>query len=197
MLEFGKYYHIFNRGNNRENLFYEEKNYNHFLKLYGYYIEPVADTFAYCLMKNHFHLLVRIRDEEEIERLVKFQKLDKSLKPLQQFKNFFISYAKAINKAYNRTGSLFQRPFKQIEITSDTYFARLIHYIHFNPQKHRFTNDYTTYRHSSYQLVISDKPTALNRKAVLNWFGGKEEFIQFHRNVADEKGILKLISEDE
>lgn len=55
----GQYYHIYNRGNNGENLFREERNYAYFFKLYIHYIYPIADTYAYCLMRNHFHLLVR------------------------------------------------------------------------------------------------------------------------------------------
>ena len=60
-LEFGEYYHIFNRGVIGENIFREERNYLYFLRLYGKYIEPIADTFAYCLLRNHLHLLVRIK----------------------------------------------------------------------------------------------------------------------------------------
>ena len=65
LLQPGRYYHIYNRGNNRENLFLEERNYRHFLKLYARYVAPVADTYAYCLLKNHFHLLVRIKEIAE------------------------------------------------------------------------------------------------------------------------------------
>ncbi len=61
-LEPGKFYHVYNRGNNRENIFNEEQNYAYFLKLYAFHIGPIADTFAYCLMRNHFHLSVRIKD---------------------------------------------------------------------------------------------------------------------------------------
>ncbi|MBN1976347.1 MAG: hypothetical protein JW918_03000, partial [Anaerolineae bacterium] len=61
-LEHGQYYHIYNRGNNGENIFIEERNYSYFLGLYAKYIEPIADTFAYVLLRNHFHLLVRIKD---------------------------------------------------------------------------------------------------------------------------------------
>ena len=56
--------HIYNRGNSAENLFREERNYPHFLKLYARHVEPIAETFAYCLLKNHFHLLVRIKDPD-------------------------------------------------------------------------------------------------------------------------------------
>ena len=61
----GTYYHIYNRGNNRENLFVENGNYTYFLERYFKYIEPVACTYAYCLMRNHFHLLIRTKAEEE------------------------------------------------------------------------------------------------------------------------------------
>ncbi len=64
-LQYGQYYHIYNRGNNRENLFYEERNYRYFLKLYARHVQPVVDTFAYCLLHNHFHSLVYIKTEEE------------------------------------------------------------------------------------------------------------------------------------
>jgi putative transposase len=68
-LEYGQYYHIYNRGNNGENLFFEERNYPYFLKLYAHHILPVANTYAYCLLRNHFHALVRIRTEEEQQTL--------------------------------------------------------------------------------------------------------------------------------
>ncbi len=64
-LQFGQYYHIFNRGNNRETLFREERNYPYFLSLFVKHIDPVVDTYAYCLMPNHFHLLVRVKTVEE------------------------------------------------------------------------------------------------------------------------------------
>lgn len=77
-LEHGQYYHIYNRGNNRENLFVEERNYLYFLKLYGQHIEPVASTFAYCLLPNHFHILVQIK---EVEDLTGLQDLSPSFSP--------------------------------------------------------------------------------------------------------------------
>jgi REP element-mobilizing transposase RayT len=62
-LEPGCYYHIYNRGNNGEDLFREQRNYAYFFKLYAHLVSPVADTFVYCLMRNHFHLLIRIKDD--------------------------------------------------------------------------------------------------------------------------------------
>ena len=62
----GVTYHIYNRGNNGETIFPEERNYEYFMQLYGKYISPIADTFAYCLMPNHFHFLIRIKGEDDL-----------------------------------------------------------------------------------------------------------------------------------
>ena len=68
-LELGKYYHIYNRGNNGESIFLEDRNYTYFLQLYIKYIEPIALTYAYCLLRNHFHFLIRTKTvaEQELE----------------------------------------------------------------------------------------------------------------------------------
>ncbi len=65
-LEYGKFYHIYNRGINSQNIFFNKENYLYFMQLYGKYIENIAETFAWCFMPKHFHFLVRIKDEEEI-----------------------------------------------------------------------------------------------------------------------------------
>jgi putative transposase len=96
-LEPGKYYHIYNRGNNGANIFIEERNYTYFMNLYARYIVPVADTFAYCLLRNHFHIGVRIKED-----------LTGLKNPGQQFSNFFNAYSKGLNRAYGRTGSVFE-----------------------------------------------------------------------------------------
>ena len=62
----GDFYHIYNRGNNRETIFRTAENYRFFLERYVYYIEPIAATYAYCLLPNHFHLFVGIRPEPEL-----------------------------------------------------------------------------------------------------------------------------------
>ena len=117
------------------NIFIEGHNYHHFLNLYARYIEPVADTYSYCLLPNHFHLLVWIKTLREQEEWSKHDadekdapnslglSLFKPRKPSQQFSNLLNAYAKAINKAYDRTGSLFQNPFGRIEVTSNLYFT--------------------------------------------------------------------------
>jgi len=188
-LQYGQTYHIYNRGNNREDLFFEERNYGYFLKLYARYVEPVADTYAYCLLRNHFHLLVRIKTVEEQEGL-------KPRNPSQQFGNLFNAYTKAINRAYQHTGSLFENPFGRILVTSDGYFTQLISYIHRNPQKHGFVDDFRAWPYSSYRAFLSEKPTRLKRDDVLAWFDGPEAFEAFHRQEVSEELVAPLVLDD-
>jgi putative transposase len=169
----GIFYHIYNRGVNRENIFFEGRNYHHFLRLYIRYISPVADISAYCLLKNHFHLLIRMKDAEDPKE---FNKSSGSI----AFSNFFNAYAKAINNAYGRTGSLFQHPFGRIPITSQTYLVQIVRYIHFNAQKHHLTKDFRDWKYSSYRTLTSNQSTKLLREEVLCWFDGKEGFIASH-----------------
>jgi len=93
----GETYHIFNRGNNRENIFIEERNYRYFLKLYAKYINQVVDTFAYCLLRNHFHFLVRIKEEQDKQDCQSSKDWQSYLSPSRAFSNLFSTYTKAIN----------------------------------------------------------------------------------------------------
>ena len=201
-LEPGRFYHIFNRGINGVNIFVEERSYAYFLNLYAKHVEPIAETFAYCLLRNHFHLLVRIKAPESPPPTKTFEVCEtskvftKALSATQAFSNFFNSYAKGINKTYARTGSLFEHRFERLEATSERYCMRLVHYIHFNPQKHGFIVDYREYPYSSYRVMLADTPTRLCRARVLEWFGGRAAFDAVHRTLSDEKMILHLIGED-
>ncbi len=170
----GNTYHIYNRGNNRDPLFFENRNYSYFLKLYAQYIHPIAETYAYCLLRNHFHFLLRIKTDDE--------RLGQSLKPASRyFNNMFIAYTKAINTAYNHTGSMFESPFRRKLVDSDSYFTTLILYIHQNPQNHHCIEDFRDWPWSSYRALASDGPTRLQRDWVLATFGGLEAFVQGHQ----------------
>lgn len=170
----GRYYHVFNRGNNRENLFREERNYRFFLRRYAKYVTPVVDTFAYCLLPNHFHLLIRVKPP----RSRKAKHVDAN--PSMQFRHLFSGYAKAINRAYGRTGSLFQRAFQRREVDTERYRSHLVLYIHQNPVQHGFVSDLRAYPHSSYPALVGRRPTRLRRSEVHSWFGGVDGFVQDH-----------------
>lgn len=169
----GHIYHIFNRGNNKENIFREEQNYYHFLNLMKKYLLPISDIYAYCLLKNHFHLVIRIKDKELLPE--KFQQ-----KPYLAFSNMFNSYSKAFNKMYNRTGSLFQEHLPRIRVESEEYLLQLIAYIHLNPVKHKFTDDFKSYPFSSYLAYTTSKPTNVETKFVMEIFGDISNFEYWH-----------------
>ena len=199
-LQNGSYYHIYNRGNSGEVLFREERNYPYFLKLYAKNIEPVAETYAYCLLSNHFHFLVRIKSvEEQAETEVQTGPVSETgpvftpKDPSRQFNNLFIAYAKAINKAYQRTGALFESPFKRKLVGNDRYFTYLIAYIHQNPRRHGFVKDFRDWPYSSYRAIASGKTTRIQRDKVLEWFDGRRVFEDFHLIEADEAAIEPLI----
>jgi putative transposase len=177
-LEFGNYYHIFNRGINRENIFLEESNYQYFLELIKRHILGIADLYAYCLLKNHFHLLVRIKSEDEIAHDLgsNWSILDRP-QPSQKFSNLFNAYSKAFNKRYNRTGGLFQRPFRRIRISTN---KQLLHLIHRNPEKHSLIDDFRDWPYTSYKDILSGEKL-IDYEEVIRWFGTVSEFENAHK----------------
>ena len=197
-LEKGNYYHIYNRGNNGIDVFFDTDSYYYFLKLYDKYISPIADTYAWCLLKNHFHLLVYTRMDHEIEN----EKLEystiqkpKIIEPSKQFGFLFNAYTQAINKKFNRTGGLFEKPFERKKITSEKYLQNLICYINNNPVQHGFVKQMNLYPWSSYDSILSEKPTKIKRKEILKLYGNKEEFISYHMTNPNFNEITNFIIE--
>ncbi len=165
-LEQEKYYHIYNRGINGNTIFFSNDNKSYFLSKLKKYLENKVEILAYCLLSNHFHLIVKIITKPSIAT--------------QSFSNLFNAYAKAINKQQKRTGSLFEKHFKRIELKNEKYLQNLILYVHLNPMKH-FNIDFESYKYSSYPSILSDKPTTLKRNDVLQIFDGKENFKYVHQ----------------
>jgi REP element-mobilizing transposase RayT len=181
--EHGNSYHVYNRGNSYADIFVEERNYDLFLSMKKKYLLQVADIYAYCLMKNHFHLLLRIKNTQEIED----EKL--RVKPYLAFAYMFNAYAKTFNKTYNRRGSLFQEHLKKEVISNDEYLRQAVRYIHLNPVKHRFSDTVADYPHSSFNAYLSDKKTLLKRDDVLKFFGGLENFKLCHNFEKEDLSI--------
>lgn len=183
-----KYYHIYNRGNNREKLFYQERNYEYFINRYIHHCFHVLNTYAYCLMNNHFHMLVGVRSDKVQKEL--FQGADINSKKLQSpsrhLGNFFNSYTLSINKQENRVGSLFQRPFRRKEVNTESYFRQLVIYIHQNPIKHGFTSHIEEYPYSSFHSFLNDDGSFLNKDKVLELFGGIDNFRAAHEEMLQD-----------
>jgi len=183
----GVIYHVYNRGVNGQTIFRKQRNYSYFINLYVRHIQPVADTYAFCLLPNHFHLLIEVKDLSGL----------KGLKPASQaFSNLFNAYAKAINKAYQRTGPLFERPFKRIPVSDSAYFARLLIYIHQNPQRHKLIDDYRDWPCSSYGIFTDERATFIKRDVVKEWFGDVPQLLSAHQQQVDASHIREYLDED-
>lgn len=190
------YYHIFNQGNNKENIFYKQENYHYFLKKYDAYMSNYLETYAYCLLPDHFHILARVKNI--LLPLKTGTKIYKEATQIvsEAFRRFFTSYSKSINKQEDRNGSLFQKNFRRREVDNEAYFSYLIYYIHTNPLRHKIFNNFEEYPYSSYSRMLIDKPSKLQKQEVMNWFGSKDAFIKFHKSQQDCKSIKHLMIED-
>jgi len=203
MLHPDNFYHIYNHANGRENLFIEERNYYFFLNKANLYLSPVFKLYAYCLMPNHFHLLISVRSETEIVKLLESSETFQKLRSIEQMMyierkisksiaNLCSSYTQAFNKVYCRKGSRFMPNFKSTHIEDDSAFCKIVHYIHSNPVHHGFTKNITEWRFSSYQSHISEGATRLERDHTLTVFGGKDAFLNYHKQSIDLK-MSKLL----
>ena len=184
----GVFYHIYNRGTNASEIFSDDSNYHHFLKLFEKYISSIADCYAWALMNNHFHFLVKIKDKKEIIIFQKEQKLRKMKaedRVFQQFSNFFNAYTKAYNKKISRTGSLFEHPFRRKKISEPEYFRQVILYIHTNPVKHKLCDHPIEYPWTSYLDFLSKKPKIIEKEIAVGWFDKIQDFKRMHDEMVD------------
>jgi putative transposase len=197
-MEPGKFYHIYTHANGFENLFRENENYRYFLERYSNYIPDVADTWAWCLMPNHIHFLVQVKNEKELGEFLR-RKMEEenashltgledqsdvkhlSNKVILQFSHLFNSYTKSFNKRYKRRGSLFTRAFNRKEISSDHHLSTVIRYIHRNPVHHGFAGHPGDWAWSSFPKILSgNSPAWISADKIIQWFGSREAFSRFH-----------------
>ncbi len=215
-LEEGKVYHIYNRGNNHENLFTKELHYLKFLSLYERYIEPIAYTYAWVLMPNHFHFLIKTKKNI----CYKYSKTKNELSPedynlfkwetaiineenkdhqspnfSKHFSHLFNSYSRYFNLDTERTGVLFEREFERKEIINKNHFKNTLIYIHQNPINHGFCTHLLDYPWSSYLIFINNLPTKLKRDIVLKIFDGKDNFIEENKKPLDFSEMEKYLFE--
>jgi REP element-mobilizing transposase RayT len=192
-LQPGSFYHIWNRGVDRSVIFRSESDYWRFLEGYASRIAPVAATYNFCLIPNHFHFLVRTYTEDEQRELyLKHATGDKRepfafSEPSTSFGNLLNSYVRSSNLRWQRTGALFEGRFGRKLVDSDDYLRRLVVYIHRNPQEHGLVSDFRNWPYSSYAMLLGTLPTGLQRDDVLSWFGGRAGFIAAHRTAVQEE----------
>ncbi|GAA0880521.1 hypothetical protein GCM10009119_34910 [Algoriphagus jejuensis] len=168
-------YHIYNHANGSENIFPEEENYRYFLGQYAKYLGDVLDTYAYCLMPNHFHFLVGVKatDLSGFQNLTGLIGHPSKNSAIKGFSDLFNSYTKAFNKRFERKGSLFQRAFSRKPILSEEQWQETFLYIHLNPIKHGFTDTIEDWKWSSWKAYNRPEQASLvDRSYYINFFDG-------------------------
>ena len=180
-LELHQIYHVYNRGNNKQRIFFDEANYHYFLQKVKTHLVPFCDILGYSLMPNHFHFLIHA-NEVSIKRYKRMKnpfkkKRSKGRVKMNLFsyglKQLLSSYAKGINQRYARTGSLFQQNTKMKKTSSD-YFLQdyslcCFVYIHNNPKWAGLVDSAEKYKFSSYPEYLG-----LNQDPICNLELAKE-----------------------
>jgi REP element-mobilizing transposase RayT len=195
-LEPGKCYHIYNRTNNKELLFRCEENKRYFMQQADYYLSGILDLYGWCLLSNHFHFCVKMKERElvckYIEAIPPAEKTITEIKFLNNsittemlaaktFTRFFQSFSNSFNKMYLRKGNLFHKPFKRVWVRDDEQFRKSLVYIHTNPIKHGLTHDFENYQWSSWSEYMKKNSEIKIIKEVFQKFGGKAAFIAAHQ----------------
>lgn len=212
-LEEGNFYHVYNHGNSRDNLFYNKGNYEYFLRKYDEYLSDYVETYAYCLLPNHFHLLVRVKESllnaSNSNRMRNPDRVSNSVRDCAcggceddkskiislQFSHFFNCYTQSVNRQQKRRGSLFLRPFKRKIITDANYLSNLVFYIHANAQLHGIIDDFRIYPWSSYDRILINTPLYLEKEKVLEWFSDKNNYMNYHSQKANFEDIEDFLIE--
>ena len=162
----GEYYHIYNRGCNKEKIFRSEENYRYLLHLLKTKsVQLNVAVIAYCLMPNHYHVLLRQDGDIPAGNLIQYT---------------FNSYSKAFNKRYKRTGTLFEGPFKAKHIDQQEYLIHLCRYIHRNPPEAGLVDLIEKWEFSNYHEWINKrKGFPLDKAFVKNNFDTVSDYIKF------------------
>ena len=182
------YYHVYNRGVEKRKIFIDDQDYYVFLSLLRRYLgeEPCVrsqrreydwlaediEVVAFCLMPNHFHLLVYQIEIGSVTRLIRA---------------VCSSYATYFNKKYHRVGSLFQGNFKAIRVNDDGYLLHLTRYIHRNPY------DYLNWRWSSLDYWLGKSSVSWVKPDRLS-DSSDETYLEFIQDDDDYKSTKENIS---
>jgi len=202
----GEIYHIFNRGVEKRDIFLDKRDYQRFISTFVYYQyqkppirysyrqrqklpqkTPLEETgklieiYAYCLMPNHFHFLLKQTSKNGISKFV------------GQISN---SYARYFNARHDRIGSLFQGKFKAVRVTSNEQLIHLSRYIHLNPIINYLVKDLSQYYYSSYPEYLGLKKVVCSPDEVLGQFNTKDDYEKFVLDQEEYTRELKKIERE-
>lgn len=160
------YYHVYNHGVAKQNIFANDKNYQFLLKRILLFIPKYELTFiAYCLMPNHYHFLFRLESNGQLAPFIQ---------------RLFNSYTQAFNRQQNRTGTLFESRAKSKYVDTDEYVLHFSRYIHLNPVEAGLVAEPVEWPYSSYKEWIGIRPSEIcDTKFVRQFFRGPTNYATF------------------
>lgn len=199
-------YHIYNRCIDGLLLFKTPENYHFLLQKWEQYLGAYCSLYAYCLIPNHFHFLIKCKTpNEQIIEAIKQEESNKARLYIKkeislntflesQFKRFFNSYVASFNKENERRGSLLKAKFKRILIHDPAHFAHLLCYIHHNPIHHKMETTYDNWAHSSFNhyLKIIEPDHKLSPNSSKARIASRTVFELF-ANIQDVKGRFNFL----
>ena len=179
----GHYYHIYNRGVNRQPIFFTNRNWGFFIqRLREYFTEETAIIIAYCLMPNHYHLLIQVICDDFGKTVMQ---------------PFSTSYTKAINEEQTRVGSLFQGRYKGRHVDKDGYLLHLSRYIHRNPVTAKLVPHPADWHYSSYRDYVGMRQGTLPQPdVVLSQFASVADYAAYVEEGDDDPEIKHLLFDE-
>lgn len=201
-------FHLYNHANGNHNIFFSDENRKHFLRRFDKYLYSYLSIHVFCLMPNHFHLLVTIHSSENIlkqakidyphgltnkeypilkdlQRLQALDELEAAAIISERLRVCLMSYSKGINKQEDRKGSLFRKFIRRKPILTNNYFKCCVAYIHLNPKYHFGIDEWQQWEWSSYKRILLKEQTHLAKEQTLEVFDGIIPFLQ-HHEIYDE-----------
>ncbi len=180
-IEAGRVFHVYNRGINHQAVFPNDEDKRWFLRRFKHYLHDYADILCYCILDNHYHFLLRIKENPSLPSTFS-----------RQFGKLILSYTHYFNRKYGHDGPVFHRCFKRLIVNGVVYLKTLFWYIHFNPMKHFHHKDYLRYPFSSYASYKGRDDDLLAFEEGVAVFGSINNLLEFH-DYMHEIGILEKL----
>ncbi len=193
----GEVYHVYNRGNDKQQIFFDDEDYQDFLRRMKVYLKPESDLLCYCLMPNHFHFMLSVNEKgcKEVKGFKDCSSFQKKLGVLLS------SYCQRFNRKYERVGSLFQQNTRAKCLTEqeinkpNDYLYYCMNYIHQNPVRAGLVLRPEEWEYSSFKDHAGMREETICSKILLKQLAGYQDFYAESYALIDEKYIRRMLLE--